>query len=173
MKFNTIATLSIAAFMFAVVAACSPRIEQQASAPMQSPVQAVKNYTSNPAMIKQLIDTKQCQACDLKGADLSRADLKGANLQEADLRGANLSQADLSDANLIQADLRGANLNRGNLNRAKLTSALMSWTGDQIPGGYDRANLQQANLSGANLITAYLRGVDLSEADLRGASTLR
>ena len=79
----------------------------------------------NPEHLKQLRETKQCQKCDLSGADLSGADLSfavlvGANLSGANLKGANLSNADLSQANLKKADLSYANLSKAYLNNANL-----------------------------------------------------
>lgn len=79
----------------------------------------------NREHLKQLRETKQCQKCDLSGADLRGADLSfavltGANLSGANLKGANLSNADLSRANLTKADLSNANLNKASLNNANL-----------------------------------------------------
>lgn len=79
----------------------------------------------NPEHLKQLRETKQCQKCDLSGADLRGADLSfavltGANLSGANLKAANLSNADLSRANLTKADLSYANLNKAYLTNANL-----------------------------------------------------
>jgi uncharacterized protein YjbI with pentapeptide repeats len=53
--------------------------------------------------VKRLKDTRECQRCDLRGADLTSANLYGARLQ-----GANLEGAILTDANLELANLTGA-----------------------------------------------------------------
>jgi len=74
-----------------------------------------KANTSNYENIKQLLTTKQCQNCDLSGANLSSSNLIGA-----DLIGANLSNADLSNANML-----GANLNNTNMSNTKLSGAIM------------------------------------------------
>jgi serine/threonine protein kinase len=87
--------------------------------------------------LRQLRETRQCQRCnlrgaDLRGVDLRAANLRGANLAGADLRSSYLKSVDLTDANLTDADLRGAYL--------------------------ESANLTDANLRGANLKSADLRG---------------
>lgn len=99
----------------------------------------------NIAHLNQLLQTKQCQGCDLSNAGLVMADLRGANLVGANLVGANLSRADLTGA-----DLRGANL----------TNA--SFAG---------ANLMGANLSGAIALntdfrSSYVHGVIINDVDL-------
>lgn len=65
--------------------------------------------------VNQLLETKQCPGCNLRGANLEKANLGGANLAGADLadanlRGANLGGANLENANLASANLQGANL---------------------------------------------------------------
>jgi len=72
---------------------------------------------------------RDCQGCNLRGADLNGADLRdarleGANLTEADLKGANLRRANLQGANLYKADLSGADLNGANLTGANLQGAV-------------------------------------------------
>ena len=70
---------------------------------------------ADPVQVKQLLETKVCQGCDLTDAamagwSLQKADLNGSNLANANLYGANLSQANLTGANLAGADLSAANL---------------------------------------------------------------
>jgi uncharacterized protein YjbI with pentapeptide repeats len=65
--------------------------------------QIQESSSINP--IKQLLQTKECLKCNLKGANLINANLIGANLKDADL-----SYANLSGANLIGANLKGANI---------------------------------------------------------------
>jgi uncharacterized protein YjbI with pentapeptide repeats len=89
----------------------------------------------NPEHLKQLRETKQCQKCDLSGADLSGADLSFAVLTGANLSGANLTGANLSNADLSRANLRKADLSYTNLNKAYLTNA----------------NLHQSKIIGASL----------------------
>ena len=60
--------------------------------------------------LRQLLSTKDCIACDLRGAGLVLNDLTGANLERANLVGANLSQTNLTGANLRGANLTGADL---------------------------------------------------------------
>ena len=66
---------------------------------LASPAQAY-----DPQQLQQLLATKSCPRCDLKGANLVNADLSGAKLM-----GANLSWANLSGANLRGANISGAN----------------------------------------------------------------
>jgi uncharacterized protein YjbI with pentapeptide repeats len=92
----------------------------------------------NPAQVRQLLTTRICPGCDLRGANLSGANLSSANLQGADLRRANLR-----DAYLAAVDIAGRERSPTNLRRANLTGANL--TG---------ANLSDANLTGANLTGA-------------------
>ncbi len=83
--------------------------------------------------VRQVLQTKECQGCDLSRAKLSFANLRGAILRNANLFSADLKLADLREANLIgaildQADLRGADL-----------------TGADLTGAY----MEEANLCGA------------------------
>ena len=98
---------------------------------------------ANPDHLKQLAETRECQNCDLTGANLSGLNLGSANLNGSDLRGANLNGAYLGGASLVKANLSGADLQKVR---------------------FDRANLQKANFTTANL-----NGADLSSSDLREA----
>lgn len=91
----------------------------------------------NPEHVKQLLETKQCQGCDLSRADLTNANLEGANLS-----GANLREAVLVGANLTNANLQEANLTCANLTNAKLINV----------------NLDKANLMGVTGIERQLSG---------------
>ena len=89
----------------------------------------------------QLLESRQCPACQLNDVDLTHADLRDANLQGAELQRANLSQArldgadlsgsDLSFTSLQGASLRGADLRNSrligtDLRRTDLTGALLA-----------------------------------------------
>jgi uncharacterized protein YjbI with pentapeptide repeats len=76
------------------------------------------------ADLDKLLSTKECQWCDLHGANLSGADLHGANLSSANLTGANLSKANLAGANLAGTYLRNSNLSGANLTGADLSEAV-------------------------------------------------
>jgi len=109
---------------------------------------------SQPASpVKQLLDTRQCIGCNLRGANLEGANLEGANVKDANLEGANLKGANLKGANLKDANLWGANLWGANLKGANLKGA----------------NFWGANLEGANLKGAKLESVKLENANLKGA----
>jgi len=103
--------------------------------------------------LRQLLATRQCMQCDLRGAGLVVANLSGANLV-----GADLSRANLSRANLSGADLRGANLSGANLNGANLSGAML--------GG---ANVSGADLRDTLLLNSDLTGVNLQGAFIQGA----
>ncbi|HEY9599446.1 MAG TPA: serine/threonine-protein kinase [Cyanophyceae cyanobacterium] len=103
--------------------------------------------------LSQLQETRQCQRCNLSGADLrgmnlKGVDLTGADLKNADLRGTDLRSATLKDVNLTNADLRAADLRGTYLENADLT---------------------EADLRGTNLNSTDLRGVNFNKADTRGA----
>ncbi|MDI9638338.1 pentapeptide repeat-containing protein [Oscillatoria amoena NRMC-F 0135] len=76
--------------------------------------------------VQQLLETKACPGCNLRGANLAKANLGGANLAGADLADANLSQANLGGANLENANLAGANLQGANLGCTSLSFNLDS-----------------------------------------------
>ena len=102
---------------------------------------------------RQLMDTKQCEQCDLSQAGLVYADLIGANLNQANLVQANLSRANLSSANLSGANLAGAVLFNANLSGADLQNADLR-----------NADLRGAILSGANIEGAKLEGANFMQA---------
>jgi len=110
-------------------------------------------YSQNPNDLKQLLETRFCQGCDLRGANLS-----GAHLIGVDLRDANLAGANLANINLEGADLKGANLTSANLEGAFLNQT-----------EFNDANLSCANLTNANLVQAQLEGANLLNADLTGS----
>lgn len=111
----------------------------------------------NPQHVKRLLETKQCQGCNLSGANLTNAELSNANLI-----GADLSQAKLNGANLSNASLIGAKLIRTNLNRAKLTGANLS--GAQLYAvNLEKANLSDADLSGAKLTRVNFQGATMPD----------
>jgi len=105
----------------------------------------------------QLLESRQCRACQLSDVDLAHADLRDADLQQARLQRANLSQARLDGADLNGSDLsftsfqgaslRGADLRNSrlmgtDLRRADLTGALL-----------DQNALDQTHWNGARGVT--------------------
>jgi uncharacterized protein YjbI with pentapeptide repeats len=98
--------------------------------------------------LNKLLQTKQCENCDLSDAGLAMSDLKGANL-----RGANLVGADLSRANLTGADLSGANLSNA------------SFFGSNLSG----ANLSGAIVNNTDFRDSYVEGVTLENVDFSRA----
>ena len=100
-----------------------------------------------PQDVSQLLETRSCSKCNLKGADLREADLR-----LADLRDAYLIDADLRDADLREADFRRADLNRTDLRGADLRGAYLRY-----------ANLTEADLGGANLCGATMPDGSISE----------
>lgn len=127
---------------------------------------AIPATAENPAQLQQLLETQNCQGCDLRdanlegvslrGADLTNANLSGANLRNADLRYANFRGANLAEAVAIAADLQAANFTNANLRELDIRGA----------------NLKDAVLTGANTCgwrrqDADLTGVNLAEAGCR------
>ena len=95
--------------------------------------------------LDKLLETKECQKCDLSGANLAGENLKGANLKGAML----LPTRDTSVlADLTKVNLTGANLTEARLDGANLTGA----------------KLKEANLTDASLFAANLDGADTTGA---------
>jgi uncharacterized protein YjbI with pentapeptide repeats len=147
--------------------------------------------------INQLLETRVCIRCDLRGADLENANLDNANLEGTNLQGANLTSAELNGAYLVGADLSGANLTDADLDSAKLTGATLvgatlqdarirntllqganfqdaNLSGADLSGltaaqlaNFSNANLQNANLVGANLVGASFENANLETASLK------
>jgi len=99
----------------------------------------------------KLIETKDCIACDLRGADLHDLDFSGSDLQKSDLRGANLAHSIF-----FMADLSGADLSDVNASNTVFWKAAMQ-----------DANLTRIHAKGANFKGTSLERSDLSFADLR------
>lgn len=109
--------------------------------------------------LKRLLETKECQKCNLHHTNLRFANLGNANLQETNLQFANLEFANLGNANLQGVYLDGAKLGSANLGSANLEF-----------GKLGNANLGSANLGSANLRGAFLQNAYLVGANLRGAN---
>jgi hypothetical protein len=123
-----------------------------------APLLAGMAQAANPDHVSRLETSKQCNQCDLSGADLSAMDLSGAQLVGANLNTANLVNANLSGANLTEASLVAANLVGANLRQANLTKTTFVY-----------ANLTRGQLQGATLLKTDLQGANLAEADFSGA----
>ena len=133
--------------------------------PIGAPVPTIQTSSS---ILQQLLETRQCPNCDLRGVNLRGANLGGANLTGANLTGANLRGADLTGIRLDNADLTKANLSGANLGNARLTGADL---GDaNLRNTYlGRSNLSNAYLEDAYLENAYLGHANLTKANLEGA----
>jgi uncharacterized protein YjbI with pentapeptide repeats len=114
---------------------------------------ALPARAENGDHVRQLLATRQCQSCDLRGAGLVMANLAGADLRNADLTGANLGRAHLRGAVLTGANLTGATLFGADLSGARL----------------DGANLTSADLRQSYLVSAVLEGAILDNAYIQGA----
>jgi uncharacterized protein YjbI with pentapeptide repeats len=84
------------------------------------------SQAANPDHVRQLLQTSDCQGCDLSQANFTGFDLVGANLRGANLSQANLLQTNLARADLEQADLSGAILTGTNFTGANLRHADLS-----------------------------------------------
>jgi uncharacterized protein YjbI with pentapeptide repeats len=103
-----------------------------------SSMSSIETAFANPNQIRQLLQTRECEGCDLVRTKLSFANLRAANLRSANLYSADLKLADLRDANLIGAILDKADLRGADLTGADLTGAYMSETnfcGALMPDG--------------------------------------
>jgi uncharacterized protein YjbI with pentapeptide repeats len=106
----------------------------------------------NLVHLQQLMNTRECQGCDLFNAGLVNSNLNGVNLAGADLRNANLNRANLRGANLQGANLRGAVLSYADLTNADLRGADL--TGVDLREAF----LTDANMTGTILTGAFLVG---------------
>ena len=88
----------------------------------------------------QLLESRQCQACQLSSVDLTHADLRDADLQRARLQRANLSQARLDGADLNGSDLSFTSFQGASLRGADLRNSRLIGT-----------DLRRADLTGAFL----------------------
>ena len=88
----------------------------------------------------QLLESRQCRACQLSDVDLTHADLRDADLQRARLQRANLSQARLDGADLNGSDLSFTSFQGASLRGADLRNSRLMGT-----------DLRRADLTGAFL----------------------
>jgi len=137
------------------------------------------------ADIQKLIETNECQGCDLHEADFRRLDLSGANLVGADLEGANfyyanldgaqLQNANLIDVNLGYASVRGAFLDGSDLRYAIFDHTDLSGTSmietDLRESYLDETDLTSTILNGSDLRDTLVFNVDFSRASLCGVLT--
>ena len=93
-----------------------------------APISWTDSAFADPNQVRQVLQTRDCQGCDLSRTKLSFANLRNANLRYANLFSADLKLADLRDANLVGAILDKADLRGADLTGADLTSAYMSET---------------------------------------------
>ncbi|MEY2984423.1 MAG: hypothetical protein RLZZ568_1040 [Cyanobacteriota bacterium] len=113
-----------------------------------APLAIANNYQD----LSQLLSTKKCPLCDLRGAGLVMVNLSQADLTGADLSGANLSQANLTGANLTGANLTGASLFGANLSGANLNGAITDGT------DFRQAYFERATFINTRLDNAYMQG---------------
>ena len=99
--------------------------------------------------VARLLDTKECERCNLRNADLIDAILDFSELSNSNLSNANLLRADLHQADFYHADLSNANLSNANMKEA---------------------NLGKADLAGADLSDAVVTGAYFFAADLMNAT---
>jgi len=99
---------------------------------------SIESAFADPNSIRRVLQTRECEGCDLVRTKLSFANLRGANLRNANLFSADLKLADLREANLVGAILDHADLRGADLTGADLTGAYMSETnfcGALMPDG--------------------------------------
>ena len=113
--------------------------------------------------VSQLLNTGQCQGCDLQGANLSGLNLSNADLSGANLNNGNLSGSDLSDANLSGSKLNNADFSGATLNNADFNGASASL------GKFVFADLSNANLNNTDLTSADFENADLTNTTLVNA----
>ena len=161
-----ISLAAIAVLAVGVVVGCSKAEQPQATEPNLAPVPntPLQKNQQNPESlsppstlvsatsdsVQQLLSTKKCLGCNLRGANLDKADLNGVDLSNAILIDADLDETNLSNANLSGADLTDADLGKANLTGANLSKA-----------NFTKADLEDANLTNANVTDTIFTGADL------------
>ena len=140
----------------------------QLIAKLQSPLGSMPPQNLSE-LTKQVLSTRTCIRCDLRGANLEGADLNKANLEGVNLTGAKLKGAKLEDANLIGAILDNADLSNTSLSFTRLSLASMQRS-KLTNSTLDRANLESTDLSYANLDQASLNPEHAFPVDLTGAN---
>ncbi len=118
--------------------------------------------------VRRLLETRECEGCDLQeasleGADLEGARLKGATLMKAKLTRARLRNADLNDAGLEWADARQADLRGAQLDHTRLAGTQLQGANLEGVDLREVVTAESANFEGANL-----RGINLEESGLYG-----
>ena len=117
----------------------------------------------------QLLESRQCPACQLKDLDLTHADLRDANLKGAHLQRTNLGQARLDGTDLSKSDLsftilQGASLRGADLRNSRLIGTDLRGA-DLTDALLDKNSLNESNWSGAKGVS---KGA-LSHASLHNA----
>jgi len=84
---------------------------------------AIAGTADKAALLKQLIETRACVACQLEDIDLSGLNLSGVNLSGANLNGSKLHQTNLRGANLEGASMLRVLLSDTALAGANLSNA--------------------------------------------------
>jgi len=131
------------------------------------------NYLkSKSECVKQLIETRECEWCDLSGADLSGHDLSDINLRNAILFCANLSGSRLSNANLQNCDLIGANLTNIYMEDVSLVRGDLSYC-DMSNGSIIRYNMTETQSKGLILNNCTIVGNQARYATFGGWSNKR
>ncbi|NJR16498.1 MAG: pentapeptide repeat-containing protein [Calothrix sp. CSU_2_0] len=133
-----------------------------------------KNPKDVSATVSELVASRSCVRCDLRGANLANLDLRRVNLEGANLKGANLKGSNLEDANFIGASLDDADLSQSNLKVAFFSLASMRrtrLTGAELNGArFHWADLSEANLDQTSFRSAKFLPADLTGANLTNAS---
>lgn len=113
--------------------------------------------------IDQLISTRNCIGCDLRGSDLSGQQWSGVNLKWSNLSGTKLDGANFSGANLLGVDFSDASLKNTIFKGAIMEGAILvgtDLTTTQLAG----ADLRWANISHLDA------DIDLEFIDLIGVN---
>ena len=127
--------------------------------------------------VLQAIRLRSPQRMDIESNNNFELDLGGADLRLSDLRntslsGDNLSDSRLSGSCLIDADLSGAHLQRADLTSPSLSGPSEVTKRNNIAEGFIPAitRLDNVDLTGALALSAKMRGVVLSGANLSDAN---
>ena len=150
-------------------------------------ITAQNAFAFDPAQLKQYLDTKSCEGCDLRDAVIKNMNMSGSFLKNADLSGADLSSSRFDNSDFFGAKLVGANLfginstdvdfSGADLSKAKFLETafrksnfektmLMNLDNAIISGS--GSNFNNSVWTGTTLNYLYTKNATFDGADLRG-----
>lgn len=126
------------------------------------------SFTKGRLQNLRTMDDTSLQGAHFDGADMSRASLQNTGLQQCSLRETRLDHALVQECDLSRSDAWHMVARRANFTGSRIAGA--TWRGANLmQAGFDRATLENLDLSGSNLHaastrTATAQGIVLDQA---------